>query len=345
MPSGKHLKREVPEALWYQRRILNRSIDQIFRDLFQEDGHLLSRRYLRHLCFRCDSGLFNNQFNGPHAVRSGGPKFVIDGAAQGFLVDIFLARTSIRQKRAREEFAMNYYGVQYGAPSASTISRTLKRSDITRKVLQRVHYLRNPVLRAAYMARVAQVHYSRLVDIDETTSTYKEFLQRYGYVPRGRVAVKTQFHINGRSFSSICAYSALGVLAFKIVEGSINAEVFKSFLEEELAGALLPNMVGLFDNAQIHHTPPVRGIMEQVFEGRYLFAAPYSPDLKPVERLFAVVKNLLRDREDEAVMDPFGVLTECFEMFMPGGPKAHMDQNHFRLYRDNHNMWLHRMAI
>ena len=153
-------------------------------------------------------------------------------------MDIFLARTSIRQKRAREDFAINYYGVEYGAPSASTISRTLKRSDITRKVLQRVHYLRNPVLRAAYMARVAQVHYSRLVDIDETTSTYKEFLQRCGYAPRGRVAVKTQFHINGLSFSSICAYSALGVLAFKIIEGSINAEVFKSFLEEELAGAL-----------------------------------------------------------------------------------------------------------
>lgn len=345
MPSGKYIKREVLEALWYQRRILNRTIDQIFRDLFQEDEQLLSRRYLRHLCFRCDSGLYDDQFNGPRAVRSGGPKFVIDGAAEEFLVDIFLARTNIRQKRAREDFAMNYYGIEYGAPSASTISRTLRRCNMTRKVLQRVHHLRNPVLRAAYMARVAQVHHSRLVDIDETTSSQKEFLQRYGYAPRGNVAVKTQFHINGRSFSSICAYSALGVLAFKIVENSINSEVFQSFLENELAGALLPNMVGLFDNAQIHHTPPVRGVMEQIFEGRYLFAAPYSPDLKPVERLFAVVKNLLRDKEDEAVQDPFGVLTECFTMFMPGGPKAHMAENHFRLYRDNHNVWLHRMAL
>ena len=345
MPSGKHLKRETLELLWYQRRVLRRSTAQIFSDLFQDDVQKISRRYLRTLCFRCDSGEYDNEFNGPRKARSGGPKHVIDEVARGFLVDIFVARTSIRQKRAREDFARNYYGVEYGAPSASTISRTLRRSDITRKVLQRIHYLRSPVLRAAYMARVAPVHYSRLVDVDETTSSQKEFLQRYGYAPRGQVAVKTQFHINGRSFSSICAYSPIGVLAFKIVEGSINSEIFKSFLENELAAALLPNMVGLFDNAQIHHTAPVRGIMEQIFEGRYLFAAPYSPDLKPVERLFAVVKNLLRDREDEAVADPFGVLSECFEMFLPGGPKSAMAQNHFRLYRDNHNMWLYRMGL
>ena len=198
------------------------------------------------------------------------------------------------------------------------------------------------------------MHYSRLVDVDETTSSQKEFLQRYGYAPRGQVAVKTQFHINGRSFSSICAYSPVGVLAFKIVEESINSEMLINFLlllkifsslNIELAAAFLPNMVGLFHNAQIYHTAPVRGIMEQIFEGRYLFAAPYSPDLKPVERLFAVVKNLLRDREDEAVADPFGVLSECFEMFLPGGPKSAMAQNHFRLYRDNHNMWLYRMGL
>ena len=74
-------------------------------------------------------------------------------------------------------------------------------------------------------------------------------------------------------------------------------------------------------------------------------SAPYSPDLKPVERLFAVVKNLLRDREDEAVVNPMSVISECFEMFRPGGPKSHIAANHFRLYRDNHNMWRERMGL
>ena len=142
MPSGKHLKRETLELLWYQRRVLRRSTAQIFSDLFQDDVQKISRRYLRTLCFRCDSGEYDNEFNGPRKARSGGPKHVIDEVARGFLVDIFVARTSIRQKRAREDFACNYYGVEYGALSASTISRTLRRSDITQKVLQRIHYLR-----------------------------------------------------------------------------------------------------------------------------------------------------------------------------------------------------------
>jgi hypothetical protein len=53
------------------------------------------------------------------------------------------------------------------------------------------------------------------------------FYKRYGYAPHDQVAGKTQFHFNGRSFSPICAYSSIGVIAFKIVEGSINSEAFK----------------------------------------------------------------------------------------------------------------------
>ena len=50
----------------------------------------------------------------------------------------------------------------------------------------------------------------------------------------------------------------------------------------------------------------------------YLYAAPYSPDLKPVERLFAEVKDVLRDMEDEAVLDPIGRISRIFDMFKPG---------------------------
>ena len=106
-------------------------------------------------------------------------------------------------------------------------------------------------------------------------------------------------------------------------------------------------MVGLFGNAAIHHTPVVRNVMEDVFNGLYLFAAPCSPDLKPVERLFLRyrVKDLLRYREDDAVLDPLGVITKCFDLFRPGGPKSGMAVNYFRLYRDNHNMWLLRIGL
>ena len=189
------------------------------------------------------------------------------------------------------------------------------------------------------MESAAPFHFSLFVDIEETLSTWRDFLQRYGYAPRGEVALRTQFRVNGAHYSSVCAYSPIGLIAYRVVEGSIDSEIFKSFLTDEVADALVPGMVGLFDNAAIHHTQEVRDVMENVFNGSYLFAAPYSPDLKPVERLFAEVKDLLRYREDDAVQNPIGVISEVFDLFRPGGPKSGMAENHFRLYRDNHNMW------
>ena len=44
----------------------------------------------------------------------------------------------------------------------------------------------------------------------------------------------------------------------------------------------------------------------------YWYAAPYSPDLKPVERLFAEVKDILRDIEDEAALDLIGTISSVF---------------------------------
>jgi transposase len=184
---------------------------------------------------------------------------------------------------------------------------------------------------------------SRLVDIDETLSTAKEFLEKYGYAPVGDIAERVQFIINGEAYSAIVAYSAMGVLCYRVVQGSINSDIFKSFIENEVANNITPNMVGLFDNAKIHHTQDVRDTIHLIFRGNYLFAAPYSPDLKPVERLFSVVKTMLREIEDLAVVDPVRYISECLDQFAPGGPKCGIAENHFRLYRDNHNAWMARL--
>jgi transposase len=137
----------------------------------------------------------------------------------------------------------------------------------------------------------------------------------------------------------------MGVLAFRVVEGYIDVDVFQSFVENEVAFAVQPGMICLRDNAAIHHTPVVRGTVHTVFDGMYLYAAPYSPDLKPVERLFAEVKDILRDIEDEAALDPIGTISSVFELFRPGQPEALMARNHFRMYRDNQNQYRLRIGI
>jgi hypothetical protein len=63
-----------------------------------------------------------------------------------------------------------------------------------------------------------------------------------------------------------------------------------------------------------------------------------------VERLFAEVKDLLRYREDEAVLRPMETISEIFDLFRPGMPKSGMAENHFRIYQENHEIWLREMA-
>jgi hypothetical protein len=43
------------------------------------------------------------------------------------------------------------------------------------------------------MVSAAPFHGARFVDIDESLSTHKEFLKRYGCAPKGERALKTQF--------------------------------------------------------------------------------------------------------------------------------------------------------
>jgi transposase len=84
--------------------------------------------------------------------------------------------------------------------------------------------------------------------------------------------------------------------------------------------------------------------MEEVFDGYYIFAAPYSPDLKPVERLFAEVKDLLRYREDEAMLHP--IATICLISIFVRHSNLHsaIAENYFRIYREIHEMRLNEMA-
>ena len=55
------------------------------------------------------------------------------------------------------------------------------------------------------MDSAAHFNGARFVDTDESLSNYKEFYQRYGCAPKGERALKTQFQINGRQYSSIAA--------------------------------------------------------------------------------------------------------------------------------------------
>jgi transposase len=68
---------------------------------------------------------------------------------------------------------------------------------------------------------------------------------------------------------------------------------FRAYVEQFLAPALAPDDVVVLDNLAAHK---VKGVRQAIAAAgaSILYLPPYSPDLNPIEQLFAKLKALLR---------------------------------------------------
>jgi transposase len=154
---------------------------------------------------------------------------------------------------------------------------------------------------------------ARLVFLDETWAT-TNMARRYGRSPRGvraRVAVP---HGHRRTTTVIAALRAEGIVAPLVFDGAIDGPAFLAYVEQMLAPALRPGDVLVMDNLGSHKVAGVREAVEAA-GAMLLYLPPYSPDLNPVEQVFAKLKALLRSeaaRTVEALWTTVGRLIARF---------------------------------
>ncbi len=80
-----------------------------------------------------------------------------------------------------------------------------------------------------------------------------------------------------------------------ILDGPIDAEAFKTYVEKVLALTLRPGDPMIMDNLSSHKGKAVRQAIRA--SGAKLIVLPkYSPLLNPIEQVFAKLKHLLRER-------------------------------------------------
>jgi transposase len=132
-----------------------------------------------------------------------------------------------------------------------------------------------------------------LVFLDETWAA-TNMARRYGRAPRGERALDAVPHGRWRTTTVIAALRADGITAPLVLEGAINGQSFLAYVRQFLAPALRPGDVLVLDNLGSHKVAGVREAVEAAGATlRYL--PPYSPDLNPIEQVFAKLKALLRD--------------------------------------------------
>ncbi len=86
----------------------------------------------------------------------------------------------------------------------------------------------------------------------------------------------------------------------RVVDGPINGAIFLAWIIQFLVPTLKPGDVVVLDNLGSHKGKAVRRTVRAA-GAHLLFLPPYSPDLNPIEMMFAKLKALLRKADERSV--------------------------------------------
>lgn len=98
-----------------------------------------------------------------------------------------------------------------------------------------------------------------------------------------------------------------------LLDGAINAKAFLIYVERVLAATLNPGDIVIMDNLGSHKSKAVRDAIRSVGAHR-IFLPAYSPDLNPIEQVFAKLKALLRKARARIFDDISDRLRDLLEM-------------------------------
>jgi transposase len=134
-----------------------------------------------------------------------------------------------------------------------------------------------------------------------------------GRAKRGIRLIDTTPHGHWKTSTFIAALSEDGLIAPGVFDGPINGELFLAYVEQILVPTLKAGDIVIMDNLSSHKKAAVRRAIEEA-GATLTFLPPYSPDLNPIEQVFAKLKALLRTmaiRTIEALWNALGTITEC----------------------------------
>ena len=151
------------------------------------------------------------------------------------------------------------------------------------------------------------------VFVDETSAS-TAMTRLYGWGPKGERLVDAVPAGHWKTTTFVAGLRHDGLIAPFVLDGPMTGEVFRAYVTQMLAPALLPGDVVVMDNLPAHKVAGVEEAVRAV-GASILYLPAYSPDLNPIEQLFAKLKALLRKaaaRAQNALWDTIGALLDAF---------------------------------
>ncbi len=138
---------------------------------------------------------------------------------------------------------------------------------------------------------------------------------RYGWAPRSERLFGKAPHGHWQTTTFVAGLRHDRIVAPMVIPCPMNGAIFTAYVDQFLLRELAPGDIVVMDNLASHKSDAVRESIEQA-GAELLFLPPYSPDLNPIEQVFAKLKHLLRKAAKRTVQDlwdEIGRLIECFE--------------------------------
>jgi transposase len=179
--------------------------------------------------------------------------------------------------------------------------RSPGRTDLQKKTLRAAEQQRADVARrrAWWKRQQSRLDAKRLVFIDETwTKTNMAPIRGWGLSGRRLIARVPHGHWNTMTF--LAALRVDRIDAPCVFDGPINGESFQLYVEQILLPCLKPGDIVIMDNLGSHRGQAVRSALKSR-GARLVFLPPYSPDLNPIEQVFAKLKHLMRKAQERTL--------------------------------------------
>lgn len=117
------------------------------------------------------------------------------------------------------------------------------------------------------------------------------------------------------------AISVNGIVAAMTIEEATDGDIFLAFIQQILCPALKPGDVVVMDNLSSHKAAAVRISIESA-GAELLYLPPYSPDMNPIEKAWAKLKESLRAAQARTRETLEQAIADGLKLITPDNAKA-----------------------
>lgn len=174
--------------------------------------------------------------------------------------------------------------------------------------------------REEFFIKVGAIKPEKLIFLDESGVT-TSMTRLYARSPKGQRIAEATPGGHWTVTTILGAMSLRGMIATMTVEAATDREIFLAYVEQVLCPVLKPGDVVVMDNLSSHKVDGVRSLIEAA-GAELLYLPPYSPDMNPIEKAWARLKQLLRAAKARSKEALDKAISEALQLISPDNARA-----------------------